>query len=128
MPDILAALHTAIKALHTITEADFDVAHVKEYAQKIYQEINHAEFFDPAYGTYFAWHEDSDYSGEDLETVCDLVEPEENQIVQLTRVIQLPDIYVAVVANAEGSIEYEAFNTEEEADARITAAEAAASE
>ena len=122
--NLLSALRNAIEALKTLSEKDFATADRKAFALRAFHEANQPEFFDPAYGDYFAWSDDADYSGSDLETACEQIEIEAGQIVQLTRVASLPDIYVVAIENKEGELELEAYDTEEEADKRANAAEA----
>jgi hypothetical protein len=125
--NIIVALRKAVEALHVLSEKDFATADRKAYALRAYHEANNAAYFDPSFGDYFAWSEDSDYGGSDIESACDQIEIEEYQIVQLTRVAALPDIFVVAIPDKDGNIEYETYDTEKEADDRATAAEEAAS-
>ena len=123
---IIHALRKAVDALKELSEKEYTTADRKAFALRAFHEVNQPEFFDPAYGDYFAWTEDAEYGGSDIESAADQIELEDYQLVQLTRVVHVPDVFVVAIPNAEGDIEYEVFDTEEEAEARANAAEEAA--
>lgn len=121
--NIIAALRKATHALKTLSEKDFKTEERKAFALAAFHECNQAEFFNPEFGDYFAWTEDEDFGGSDVATACNTIEDfDPYMVVQLTRVVRLPDVYVTQLADGT----YETFDTEEEADARATAAEEAA--
>lgn len=124
--NIIAALRKAVEALKTLSEKDYSTEERKAYALRAFHEANQVEFFDPAFGDYFAWTEDEDYGGSDLETACDAIDMEAYNLVQLTRVVRLPDVFVIALPGDNNTIDYEVFDTEDEAEARATAAEEAA--
>ena len=122
---IIHALQKAVEALKTLSEKDFATADRKAYALRVFHEINQPEYFDPAYGDFFCWADDGDYSGTDIESVCDAIEIEPYHLVQLQRSITLSDVFVVAIPGTDDSLEYEVFSTEAEAEDRANAAEEA---
>lgn len=125
---IIDALRTAIDALKTLSEKDFKTEERKAFAHKAFETINRAEFFDPAFGSFFSWTEDPDYGGDDIDAACENIDMENYSIVQLSRVIQLSDVFVVAIPMKQDDdtdmLMLEVYDTEEEADARATAHEA----
>lgn len=123
--NVIAALRKAVEALKELSEKDFVTAERKAFALRAFHEANQKEFFDPNFGDYFAWTDDEEFGGSDIDSACDMIEMEPYNLVQLTRVVRLPDVFVICVPDGD-SIKYEVYDTEDEADAAATAAEEAA--
>lgn len=123
--NIIAALRNAVEALKTLSEKDFATVDRKAFALRAFHECNMPEYFDPNFGDYFAWTDDEEYGGSDIETACDMIEMEAYNLVQLTRVVRLPDVFVVALPDGE-AIKYEVYDSEDEADKRATAVEEAA--
>lgn len=120
--NIVAALRVANEALKTLSEKDFTTEERKAFALQAFHQTNQPEFYNPEFGDYFAWTEDEDFGGSDVGTAIGTIDMQDFDIVELTRVTRLPNVYAVALPNGE----YETFDSEEEAEARANAAEEAA--